>query len=212
MKKRERIEIIKKELFSIYWDREIELDHENDFQLLIAIIMSAQATDKWVNKVNQTFFQYLKAPEDGIEMWEDKIREHIKRIGLFRWKSRNIHQTCLDIVHIYNGKIPGTIEELTKLPGVGIKTAKVYLWVTTNAPYLAVDTHVHRTLNRLWIVKTKLPLQTDKAAEKIFTDDDTAKLHHSLVLFGRYHCIARKPKCKTCPLLDVCPYKKKNLD
>ena len=212
MKKRERIEIIKKELFSIYGDREIELDHENDFQLLIAIIMSAQATDKWVNKVNKDFFQFLKTPEDGIEMWEDKIREHIKRIWLFRWKSRNIHQTCLDIVNIYNGNIPNSLEELTKLPGVGIKTAKVYLWVTTNAPYLAVDTHVHRTLNRLWIVKTKLPLQTDKAAEKIFTDDDTAKLHHSLVLFGRYHCIARKPKCRTCPLLKVCPYKKKNLD
>ncbi len=212
MKKRERIEIIKKELFSIYGDREIELDHENNFQLLIAIIMSAQATDKWVNKVNQTFFQHLKTPQDGIEMWEEAIREHIKRIWLFRWKSKNIHQTCLDIVNIYSWEIPNTIKELTKLPGVGIKTAKVYLWVTTNAPYLAVDTHVHRTLNRLWIVKTKLPLQTDKAAEKIFTDDDTAKLHHSLVLFGRYHCIARKPKCKTCPLLHVCPYKKKNLD
>jgi len=212
MKKRERIEIIKKELFSIYGDREIELDHKNNFQLLIAIIMSAQATDKWVNKVNETFFKYLKTPEDGINMWEDQIREHIKRIWLFRGKSKNIYQTCLDIVNIYGWKIPESIQELTKLPWVGIKTAKVYLWVTTNAPYLAVDTHVHRTLNRLWIVKTKLPLQTDKAAEKIFTDDDTAKLHHSLVLFGRYHCIARKPKCKTCPLLTVCPYKKKNLD
>jgi len=96
------------------------------------------------------------------------------------------------------------------LAGVGIKTAKVFLAVTENASFLAVDTHVHRVLNRIGIVHTKTPEQTDKAAEKVFTSDDLAFLHHTLIFFGRYHCTARKPKCETCPLQNICKYYKKN--
>jgi endonuclease-3 len=101
---------------------------------------------------------------------------------------------------------------LTSLPWVGIKTAKVFLSVTRNAPYLWVDTHVHRVLNRIGIVKTKSPWETDKKAEKIFKAEDLAPLHNTLILFGRYHCTARSPKCKTCPLITKCSYKEKNLD
>ena len=142
-------------------------------------------------------------------MWEEKIREYIKAVNFFNNKAKNIFKTCEKLV---NNAIPRDVESLTELPGVWIKTAKVFLGVADNAPYLGVDTHVHRVLNRVWFLKTKTPLETDKKVPKVFTTDDLAKLHHTLILFWRYHCIARKPKCKTCPIIDICSYKKKELD
>lgn len=200
---RKKINILKKETFEMFPDAKTELYYENNFQLLIAIIMSAQTTDKQVNKVNATFFKFLKSPKDGIELWEQKIKEFIKTVSFFNAKAKNIYKTCLIL---QNREIPETIEELKKLHWVWIKTAKVFMSIIKNAPFLGVDTHVHRVLNRVWIVKTKTPEQTDKEAEKILTDKDTAQLHHSLIFFWRYFCTARKPKCNECPIKKVCDY------
>lgn len=188
-----------------------ELYYENGFQLLVAIIMSAQSTDKQVNKINGIFFTHFSTPKELYELWESEIKNHIKTIGLYNSKSKNIFLTSKMLVEKYDEKIPESLEELQKLPWVGIKTAKVWLSIIKNAPYLAVDTHVHRVLNRLGIVKTKTPLQSDVAAEKKLKKEDVAKLHHTLILFWRYYCTAKKPKCKNCVLLDLCPYKEKNL-
>ena len=201
-----------RKLNEMFPDAKTELYYTNEFQLLIAILMSAQATDKQVNIVNRNFFNFLKKPSDAKKLWLEEITEFINSISFFNNKAKNILKTCEILDKKYKWKIPKTIEELTKLPWVWIKTAKVFLAVVEDAPYIWVDTHVHRVLNRLWLVKTKNPLETDKKISKNFTKSDHAKLHNTLVLFWRYHCTARKPKCKTCPFLDKCNYKEKNLD
>lgn len=209
MKLREKIDIFKTWVFEMFPDAVTELEYSNSFQLLIAIIMSAQTTDKQVNKVNKTFFKYLKTPEDWIKLWEAKIKDYIKTISFFNNKAKNIFATCQILVGSKKLDEYKTIWELIKLPWVWIKTAKVFLAVIDDAPFLAVDTHVHRVLNRVWIVKAKTPLETDKKAEKILNTDDLHKLHHSLIMFWRYHCTARSPKCEICPINYVCNYYKK---
>lgn len=196
-------------LNEMFPDAKTELYYNNDFQLLIAILMSAQATDKQVNVVNRNFFNFLIKPEDGIKMDLDYIKEFINSISFFNNKAANIKKTCEILVKEHNSTIPRTIEELTRLPGVGIKTAKVFLAVIEDAPYIGVDTHVHRVLNRLWLVNTKSPLETDKKISKGFTKENHGMLHNTLVLFWRYHCIARKPKCEACPFREKCKYYKK---
>lgn len=198
-------------LYNMYPNAKTELEYNNDFQLLIAILMSAQTTDKQVNKVNEKFFKVLVKPQDWVDMWIELIKSYINTISFFNNKAQNIYKTC-KILSEQNLDEFDTLEKLTSLAWVWIKTAKVFLAVTKDAPYLAVDTHVHRVLNRVWLVKTKSPEETDKIAENIFTKQNLADLHHSLILFGRYHCTAtRKPKCKTCPLLEKCSYKNKNI-
>ncbi len=196
-------------LNEMFPDAKTELYYNNEFQLLIAILMSAQATDKQVNIVNRNFFNFLITPEDGVKMDTDYIKEFINSISFFNNKAVNIKKTCDILVKEHNSQIPRTIEELVKLPGVWIKTAKVFLAVIEDAPYIWVDTHVHRVLNRLWLVNTKSPLETDKKISKWFTKENHGMLHNTLVLFGRYHCIARKPKCETCPFVEKCKHYKK---
>jgi len=210
-KRSERIELLKKTVFEMFPNAETELYHNNEFQLLIAILMSAQATDKQVNIINRNFFQHLISPEDGIRMWVEEITDFINSVSFFNNKAKNIYKTCEILIREHHSQVPKTLEELVKLPWVGIKTAKVFLSVTQKAPYLWVDTHVHRVLNRIWIVRTKNPLETDNRAAKIFRPEDLAPLHNTLVLFGRYHCTARSPKCGTCPIEPVCGYKDKNI-
>ena len=197
-------------LKSMFPDAKTELYYNNNFQLLIAILMSAQATDKQVNIINRNFFNFLKKPSDAKELWLEEITEFINSVSFFNNKAKNILKTCTILEEEYNSNIPKTIEELTKLPGVWIKTAKVFLAVTQDAPYIWVDTHVHRVLNRIWFVNTKTPEQTDKKIVSYFTKHNHSMLHNTLVLFWRYHCIARKPKCDTCPLSEICKYYKKN--
>ncbi len=199
-------------LNSMFPDAKTELHYTNEFQLLIAILMSAQATDKQVNKINRNFFEFLKTPQDWIDLWAEEIIMFIDSVSFFNNKSKNIYKTCRILIEKYNSKIPRTIEQLIELPWVWIKTAKVFLAVIEDAPYIGVDTHVHRVLNRLWLVKTKSPNETDKKISKWFTKENHWMLHNTLVLFWRYHCIARKPKCWTCPFLEKCNYKEKNLD
>ncbi len=210
MKRKERIEKLKQTVFTMFPNATTELEHENEFQLLIAILMSAQATDRQVNIINRNFFQHLKTPEDGIKMWVAEITEFISSVSFFNNKAKNIFQTCKILTEKHDSLPPKNIAELTALPGVGIKTAKVFLSVTENAPYLWVDTHVHRVLNRIGITRTKTPLETDRAAEKIFNAEDLAPLHNTLVLFWRYHCMARNPKCQSCDILPVCQFGQKN--
>lgn len=206
MKQKEKIQRLREYTSQLFPDATTELYFNNEYQLLIAILMSAQVTDIQVNKVNSVFFQSLKKPKDAIKLWIPKIAEYIKTLSFYKNKSRFIFETSEILIEKYNSQIPKTLEELTALPWVWIKTAKVFLWIIENAPYLWVDTHVHRVLNRTWIVKTKDALETDKKAEKVFTKDDLAFLHNTLIFFGRYHCIARKPKCDSCELKDFCKY------
>jgi endonuclease-3 len=173
--------------------------------------MSAQSTDKQVNKINKEFFKILKKPIDWIKLWTEKIKEYIKSISFFNNKANNIFKTCKILESKYNWNIPKNLKELTSLAWVWIKTAKVFLAVIEDAPYIWVDTHVHRVLNRIWFVNTKNPLETDKKISKNFTKKNHAKLHNTLVLFWRYHCTARKPKCDTCPFKQNCKYFNKNL-
>lgn len=203
-------EIIEK-LDTLFPNPQTELKFKNDFQLLVAIIMSAQTTDKQVNKINEIFFTKFSTPQELYALWENEIKKNINTIWLYNSKAKNIFLTSKMLSEIYDQKIPENLEELQKLPGVGIKTAKVWLSVVKNEPYLAVDTHVHRVLNRLGVVKTKTPLETDTVAEKKLKKEDLARLHHTLILFGRYYCTAKKPKCKDCVVVHLCPYKEKNL-
>lgn len=205
------IKEIVKRLDILFPDAKTELNFHNEFQLLVAIIMSAQTTDKQVNKVNEVFFQHFETPEDLVQIGESGIRNYIKTIGLNNAKAKNIFATAKMLLESYNSKIPEDIIEIQKLPWVGIKTAKVWLSVIKNESYLAVDTHVHRVLNRLGIVKTNTANETDKVAAKKLKQEDLARLHHTLILFWRYNCTARNPKCSGCTLFDLCPYKKKNL-
>jgi len=200
------------ELNKMFPDAKTELYYNSPFQLLIAILMSAQATDKQVNKVNKIFFEELHKASNAEQIWLEKIKEYIKSISFFNNKANNIIKTSKILNEKYKWIPPDNIEELIKLPWVWIKTAKVYLAVMHDAPHIWVDTHVHRVLNRLWLVKTKTPLETDKKISKNFTKENHALLHNTLVLFWRYQCIARKPKCKTCPLIEKCSYNKKNFD
>lgn len=206
---REKVKLLKELTFSMYPDAKTELEYWSEFQLLIAIIMSAQTTDKQVNKANKEFFQILKSPEDWIKLWAGKIEKIINSIWFYKTKSKNIYKTCLKLKQDFNSSVPRTIEELTSLYWVWIKTAKVFLSIIEDASYLWVDTHVHRVLNRVWIVKTKTPIETNNKSEKIFTTDDLAKLHHSLIFFWRYHCTARNPKCIYCGLKEICDYYEK---
>ena len=189
------------ELKKMFPHSKTELKYKNHLQLLVSTVLSAQSTDKQVNKATKPFFEVFKTPEDWVKLWEDWIREFIKTIWLYRNKAKFVYKLSQMLVW---KKMPNTIEWLKELPWVWVKTAKVFLAETENWPYLAVDTHVHRVLNRLWFVKTKLPEQTDKVADKIFEDEDKRQLHHSLIFFWRYHCLARKPKCETCPFFGRC--------
>lgn len=204
-KKQQLIQTFTKVVFEMYGDAKTELNYQNDFQLLIAILMSAQTTDKQVNKVNEIFFEYLKTPQDGVNLWVEKITQMISSIGFYKTKAKNIFKTSQMLVE-KNLENFETIEALTTLPWVGIKTAKVFLSVTKNMPFLAVDTHVHRVLNRVGIVTAKTPEETDKKAEKILPPEILAQLHQSLIFFGRYHCTARSPKCSECKLTNDCKY------
>lgn len=210
MKKDDKIEILTKTLFEMFSQDQTELNYQTPYQLLIAVMMSAQTTDKQVNKANEKFFKIVKKPQDAIDLGVANIKNYIKTIWFFNVKANNIYKTSIILKEKYKNKIPKSLEELQELPWVGVKTAKVVCAILYDMPVLAVDTHVHRVLNRIWIVKTKSPIETDKIAAEILNKDASRKLHHSLIFFWRYHCLARKPKCIDCPLKYICHFYKKN--
>lgn len=184
---------------------ECELRHNNAFELTIAVLLSAQCTDNLVNKVTATLFTKYKTPEDYIAVPLEELEQDIRSIGLYRNKAKNIKKLCTSLLEKFNGQIPQTHAELESLAGVGRKTANVVMSVAFGEPALAVDTHVERVSKRLGINRWKDNVrQVEDRLCSIIPRDRWNKSHHQLIFFGRYHCIARKPKCDICPLFDDC--------
>ena len=188
-----------------------ELVYHSSFELLIAVILSAQATDAGVNKATAKLFPVAHTPENILDLGLEKLKEYIKTIGLYNSKAQNIMKTCKVLVDDYNGKVPNYREALEALPGVGRKTANVILNTAFGEPTVAVDTHIFRVSNRIGIAKGKTPLEVEKKLVKNIAPEFLKNAHHWLVLHGRYVCTARKPHCKTCLIQDLCEYPDKNL-
>jgi len=192
-------------------DLKTELFYETPFQLMIAVILSAQSTDKQVNRITPTLFKIIREPKDVLNLSQSEIEEYVKYVNYYHNKAKFIKQSGEILEREFSGIIPNTLEELIKLPGVGVKTAKVILSVLYDPSMVAVDTHVHRVSNRIGLVKTKTPEQTDKVLDTVFSMEQKKKAHHAMVLFGRYVCVARKPRCLECAVKNMCDYYKKNI-
>lgn len=197
-------------LEEMFPDARAELDYKNNFELLVAVVLSAQTTDIAVNKATVGLFEKYPTPFLLSEAKEEDVQKLIRTIGLYRNKARHLVGLSKILVEKHDGKVPNTREELEALPGVGRKTANVVLANAFGIPTLAVDTHVNRVSIRLGLAKKNAtPLQVEKSLYKNFPQDKWIKLHHQLIFFGRYHCLARNPKCSTCPLFDICVYPEK---
>ena len=189
-----------------------ELVHSNPFELLIAVVLSAQATDASVNKVTKHLFQKYKSPEDYVKVPLEELQEDIRTIGLFRNPANNIKKLSQMLIEEYNGEVPRTREELMKLPGVGRKTANVVVSVAFGIPAIAVDTHVERVSKRLGICRWKdSVLEVEKTLMNKIPKEEWSIAHHRLIFFGRYHCKAQNPQCEICPLLELCREGKKRM-
>ena len=187
-----------------------ELKYSTSFELLVAVTLSAQATDKSVNQVTKILFPLANTPESIFELGETKLRDTIKSIGLFNSKAKHIIQTCRILIDKYSSKVPETRKELEALPGVGRKTANVVLNTAFGQPTIAVDTHIYRVANRTAIASGKTVLEVEKKLIKFIPDEFKVPAHHLMILHGRYVCKARSPHCNDCILLDLCEYEEKN--
>ncbi|WHH59591.1 endonuclease III [Petroclostridium sp. X23] len=193
-------------LYKTYPDAHCELNHDNAFQLLVATILSAQATDKKVNQVTPKLFEKYKTPQDFLELTQEQLEQEIKEIGLYRSKAKNILQMCRTLILEYNGEVPDNREELMKLAGVGRKTANVVLSNAFNVSAIAVDTHVFRVSNRIGLVSADDVIKTEQELEKTIPKEHWSNAHHLLIFHGRRACSARNPKCHLCPLTEHCNY------
>ena len=189
-----------------------ELEYGNPFQLLVAVILSAQSTDVGVNKATRALFRKVKTPAAMIRLGEDGLKEHIKTIGLFNTKAKNIIKACHLLVEQHKGKVPEDRAALEALPGVGRKTANVVLNTAFGHPTIAVDTHIFRVSNRTGIAPGKNVDEVEKRLLRLVPEEFRKDAHHWLILHGRYTCIARKPRCQSCTISDLCEYRKKILD
>ena len=186
-----------------------ELIYNSAFELLIAVILSAQATDKSVNLATKKLFAIANTPEKILQMGEKKLKGYIKTIGLFNTKARNIIQTCKILINQHHSNIPNTLLTLQSLPGVGRKTANVILNTIFGEPTIAVDTHIFRVANRTKLACGETPLAVEKKLLKVIPKEYQLNAHHWLILHGRYTCTARKPFCYKCIINDLCEYPKK---
>lgn len=193
-------------------DPRTELTYRTPFQLLIAVILSAQATDVSVNAATKDLFQIAPTPEAMLKLGSDDLKNYIRTIGLFNTKAVNILKTCQILVEQHASVVPKSREELEKLPGVGRKTANVILNTAFGMPTIAVDTHIFRVCNRTRIAKGKTPREVEDRLVRLVPKEYQLGAHHWLILHGRYVCTARSPKCTSCPIEDLCEYNKKNLD
>jgi endonuclease-3 len=206
------IERILDTLKEMYPEAHCELHHRNAFELTIAVLLSAQCTDKKVNQVTKTLFEKYKSPLDYLSVPLEELEQDIKQIGLFRSKANNIQKLCKSLIDEYNGEIPQKHEELVKLAGVGRKTANVVVSNAFGVPAIAVDTHVERVSKRLGITRWKdNVLEVEKTLMKKVPQEEWTETHHRLIFFGRYHCKAQSPQCEICPLHDICREGKKRL-
>jgi endonuclease III len=186
-----------------------ELEYVNPFTLLVAVALSAQATDIGVNKATRALFQAVDTPKKMVELGEDRLREAIRTIGLYRNKARNVIALSQALIANHNGEVPADREALEALPGVGRKTANVVLNVAFGQPTIAVDTHIFRVANRTGVAEGKTPLDVELGLERIVPTEYRLQAHHWLILHGRYICKARKPECPRCPIADICRYEPK---
>lgn len=186
-----------------------DLDYTNDFTLLVAVVLSAQATDIGVNKATQHLFPIAGTPEKMVALGEDKIRDLVKTIGLYKAKAANVYKLSHILIEKYNSQVPDTREDLMALPGVGRKTANVVLNVAFGQPTIAVDTHLFRVGNRTGMAKGKTPEEVERKLEKKIPKEFLKNAHHWLILHGRYVCKAHKPSCPTCIVSDLCKFKDK---
>ena len=189
-----------------------ELQYSNPFQLLIAVILSAQSTDVGVNKATSSLFKKVKTPAAMLKLGESGLKEYIKTIGLFNTKASNIIKTCQILVEQHNGKVPEDRAALQALPGVGRKTANVVLNTAFGQPTIAVDTHIFRVSNRTGIAPGKDVNEVEQRLLRLVPEEFKPDAHHWLILHGRYTCIARKPRCQSCLISDLCEYRQKLLD
>jgi endonuclease-3 len=186
-----------------------ELEYETPFQLLIAVLLSAQATDKSVNLATRKFFPKYGTPAKLVALGEEKLAEYIKTIGLYRNKAKNAIATSRLLLERHGGEVPHDRAALEALPGVGRKTANVVLNIAFGEPTIAVDTHIFRVANRTGLAPGKDVLEVERKLEKFTPPEYAQDAHHWLILHGRYICVARKPKCPQCGIADLCEYKHK---
>ena len=189
-----------------------ELVYNSTFELLIAVVLPAQATDVSVNKATQELFKIANTPEAILQLGEQGLKNYIKTIGLYNAKAANIIKACQLLISEFNSIVPETREQLEKLPGVGRKTANVILNTAFEHATIAVDTHIFRVANRIGLAQAKTPLLVEQQLEKIIPQQYKKDAHHWLILHGRYVCKARKPSCSTCLINDLCEYHDKFLD
>jgi len=183
-----------------------ELNYSTPFELLVAVILSAQATDKGVNKATEKLFAVANTPQAIADLGLRKLKTYVKTIGLYNTKAANIIKTCKLLLEKHGGKVPRTREELEALPGVGRKTANVILNTAFGHPTIAVDTHIFRVANRTGLAPGKNVREVEDKLMKVVPDEYKHDAHHWLILHGRYTCIARKPRCGSCPIYDLCEY------
>lgn len=188
-----------------------ELKHRSNFELLVAVILSAQATDVSVNKVTKDLFKVANTPAKMLVLGEEGLKTYIRSIGLFNNKAKNIIKASQILIDKHGGRIPRDREMLQTLPGVGRKTANVVLNNAFGQPTIAVDTHIFRVANRTGIAPGKNVLVVEQRLEKFVPEQYKMHAHHWLILHGRYTCIARKPKCNACAIIDLCEYRNKNI-
>ena len=189
-----------------------DLEYGSNFELLIAVLLSAQATDVSVNKVTTKLYPRANTPEQMLALGETGVKQYIKSIGLFNSKAKNIIATCQILIDQHNSQVPEDRAALEALPGVGRKTANVVLNVAFGHPTIAVDTHIFRVSNRTGIAPGKDVLMVEKKLLKFVPDEFKLDAHHWLILHGRYTCVARRPRCGSCVIEDLCEFKQKNIE
>lgn len=194
-----------------YPEAECALDHKNVFELLVCVVLSAQTTDKSVNRISPELFSKYPDAKALSEADQADVEEILHSIGMYRTKAKNIISLAKELVIRYHGIVPNTYEELVELPGVGRKTANVVLSVGFGVQRIAVDTHVFRVANRIGLVSEKDVLKTELSLMDCIPEDRWSKTHHSLIFHGRSICDARKPKCNECPIADICQWDQKNI-
>ena len=193
-------------------DPRTELTYANPFTLLVAVVLSAQATDKGVNRATEPLFKLVKSPQQMVQLGEKSLVSYIKSIGLYRNKAKNILALSQALIERYNGRVPDKREDLESLPGVGRKTANVVLNEAFGQPTIAVDTHVFRVANRTGLARGNTPLAVESKLLSVVPSTYVRSAHHWLILHGRYVCVARKPKCPDCVVCSLCRYPMKTTD
>ena len=188
-----------------------ELNYSSVFELLVAVVLSAQATDVSVNKATARLYPVANTPEAILELGEEGLKKYIKTIGLYNSKAKNIIKLCEDLLRLHGGEVPDNRRDLEALAGVGRKTANVVLNTAFGQPTMAVDTHIFRVSKRLGLAPGKTVLEVEKKLLKAIPDEFILDAHHWLILHGRYTCLARKPRCAECPVEQLCPSKDKTL-